>query len=53
MTRSRPSLLEPSLRDRRLRDARRARERLPVVWLVLAATIAVVFVIAFVLTALL
>jgi hypothetical protein len=50
---SRPSLHETSVADRKAREAGAARQRLPVVWIVLAATIALVFVVAFVLAALL
>ena len=38
---------------RKSRQARSARERLPLVWIVVAATIALVFVVAFVLAAIL
>ena len=43
----------PSLRTRKARGAEAARRRLPIVWLVAAGTIAVVFVVVFALAALL
>jgi hypothetical protein len=48
-----PTYVPFSQTRRKSAEARAARQRLPVVWIVLAGTIALVFVVAFVLAALL
>jgi len=50
---SQPPLHETSPRTRKTRQARAARERLPLVWLVVAGSIAAVFVLVFLLAFLL
>jgi hypothetical protein len=48
-----PTYVASSQTRRKSGEARAARERLPVVWIVAAATIALVFIVAFVLAAVL